>query len=199
MRDLMAIPKTEAIEFVTGARATVEDMVAAPRDGRKYELIEGEIKVAPAGMYHELIGTMLIRKLGTHLDKTGDKGLLYGSSAGFRLPNSDLLSPDVSFVRFETLPNGKTPEGFGRFAPDLAVEIISPGDALIDVEEKAELYLTNGARMVWVINPRSRRATIYKPNARVQVIEDSDLLDGGDVLPGFAVKLADVLGERPAR
>ena len=148
MRDLTATTKPSAIEFVAGARATVEDMAFAPRDGRKYELVKGEIKVSPAGMYHELIGTVLIRKIGTHLDSTGNKGLLYGSSVGFRLPNGDLLSPDVSFVRLETLPGGKTPEGFGRFAPDLVVEIISPGDVVMDVEEKAQLYLDNGTRIV---------------------------------------------------
>jgi len=191
MRDLTATTKPSAIEFVAGARATVEDMAFAPRDGRKYELVKGEIKVSRPGMYHELIGT--------HLDNTGNKGSLYGSSVGFRLPNGDLLSPDVSFVRLETLPGGKTPEGFGRFAPDLVVEIISPGDVVMDVEEKAQLYLDNGTRIVWVINPRSRRAMVYKPNARLQVIEDGDMLDGDDVLPGFAVKLGDVLGERPVR
>jgi Uma2 family endonuclease len=186
------------IEFKLGAKATAEDMIHAPRDGFKYELIGGEIKMAPAGMYHELIGSLLIRKLGAHLDKSGDKGQLYGSSVGFRLSNDDLLSPDVSFVRFETLPGGKTPEGFGKFAPDLAVEIVSPSDSLFDVEAKADLYLQHGTRLVWVINPRSRRATIYRSGQRVHVIEADEVLDGADVLPGFSVVLGDLLGERPA-
>jgi len=173
-------------------------MYAAPRDGRKYELIEGVIKVTPAGMYHERISLKLGALIWVYLD-SNPIGEAYGSSVGFNLPSGDLLSPDASFVSFARLPGGKVPEGFGKLSPDLAVEIVSPSDSMVDVEEKAELYLSNGTRMVWVISPRSRRATIYRPNERVQVMEDQDMLDGRDVLPGFAVKLADVLGEPPAR
>jgi Uma2 family endonuclease len=173
-------------------------MYAAPRDGRKYELIGGEIKVSPAGMYHEMVGMKLALELGIYL-KLHVIGLLYGSSVGFILPSGDLLSPDVSFVSNTRLQGGKVPEGFGKFAPDLAVEIVSPSDSLFDVEAKADLYLTNGTRMVWVINPRSRRATIYRPDARVQVIQEDESLDGAEVLPGFSVVLGEVLGERPAQ
>jgi Uma2 family endonuclease len=182
----------------TTAKVTVEDMYHMPRDGRKYELVKGEIKVAPAGMYHELIAAKLTIRLGIYLE-AHPIGQIYTSSVGFNLPSGDLLSPDVAFVSAERLPGGKTPEGFGNFAPDLAVEIVSPGDSLIDLEDKVDLYLQNGARMVWVINPRSRRATIYRPDQRVQVIQADEALDGGDVLPGFSCVLADVLGPQPAR
>jgi len=185
------------IEFKPGAKATVEDMIHAPRDGFKYELIGGEIKMAPAGMYHELIAGELFYRLKIHVSQSR-AGQLYTSSVGYRLTSGDVLSPDVSFVRFETLPGGKTPEGFGKFAPDLAVEIVSPSDSLFDVEAKADLFLQHGTRLVWVINPRSRRATIFRPGQRVQVIQDDEALDGADVLPGFSVVLGDVLGERSA-
>lgn len=180
------------------AKVTVEDMYRMPRDGRKYELIKGEVKVAPAGMYHELVAAKLTIKLGVYLENH-PIGQIYTSSVGFNLPSGDLLSPDVSFVSSDRLPSGKTPEGFGNFAPDLAIEIVSPGDSLTDIEDKVDLYLSNGARVVWVINPRSGRATIYRPDQRVQVIQADEALDGDDVLPGFSCALADVLGERPAR
>ena len=186
-----------SVVFKPGAKATPEDMMHAPRDGNKYELIGGEITMAPAGMYHELIAGELFYRLKIYLSQNR-LGQLYTSSAGFKLTNQDLLSPDVSFVSNARLPGGRTPIGFGTFAPDLAVEIVSPSDSLFDVEAKADLYLQNGTRMVWVINPRSRRATIYRPAQRIRVIQDDEALDGEDVLPGFSVTLADVLGERPA-
>ena len=98
-------------------------------------------------------------------------------------------SPDVSFVRSERLPGGKIPDTFGDMAPDLAVEIVSPFDRLMEVEDKVELYLNNGTTLVWVINPRSRRATIYRTGQRPRVLQATDALDGEEVLPGFSCVL----------
>ena len=73
-----------------------------------------------------------------------------------------------------------------NLAPDLAVEIVSPSDRLNDVEEKVDLYLNNGTRLVWVISPRSRRATVYRLGQQPRVLKGTDALVGEDVLPGFS-------------
>ena len=172
--------------------ATVDDMYHTPRDGQKYELVGGEVTVTPAGMRHEQIGVKLVLKLGRYLEDH-PIGELYGSSVGFRLSEADLLSPDVSFVRTERLPGGITPDGFGDFSPDLAVEVISPGDRLTEIEEKVQLYLSHGTHLVWVINPKLQRATVYRPDGSARVLQAQDSLDGENVLPGFACPLADIV------
>ena len=164
---------------------TIDEMYHMPRDGQKYELIGGEVKVSPAGMNHELIGGELYFLLRLYLQKH-KIGRLFTSSVGFLLPNGDLVSPDVSFVRTERLPDGKVPDTFGNMAPDLAVEIVSPFDRLTEVEDKAELYLSNGTLLVWVITPRTRRATVYRSGQQSRVLQPTDALDGEDVLPGFS-------------
>ena len=96
-------------------------------------------------------------------------------------------------MRTERLPGGQTPDGFGDFSPDLAVEIISPGDRLTDVEEKVQLYIGHGTQLVWVVNPKLQRATVYRPDGSARVLQGQDSLDGEDVLPGFACPLADIV------
>jgi len=177
---------------VAGQKMTVEELLRLPKDGNKYELIAGEVAMTPAGLEHEEIGTTLIRKIGEYLDKHPG-GHLYGSSAGFQLSDDDLLSPDISFVSTERLPGGKSPKGYADFAPDLAVEIISPNDRLTDIEEKVQLYLSHGTRRVWVINPNLRSATIYHPDRTARLLRADDALDGEDVLPGFTCRLADIV------
>jgi Uma2 family endonuclease len=167
-------------------------MYHVPHDGRKYELIEGELTVSPAGLRHEGIGGNLVFELKSYL-KVNPIGQVFGSSAGYQLAENILLSPDVSFVRTERLPGGRAPDGFGEFAPDLAVEIISPGDGLTEVEQKVQLYLSHGTKLVWVINPMLVRATIYRPDGSARVLQAQDSLEGEDVLPGFICRLTDVL------
>lgn len=171
---------------------TAEDLYTMPRDGRKYELIEGELIVSPAGMQHEEIGAELLFLIRMFMGQQRI-GKVFGSSVGYELPSGDLLSPDVSVVKSDRLPGGKSPEGFGQFAPDLAVEIISPSDSMTVVEDKVEIYLKNGTQLIWVINPKLRRATIYRADGTVAVVRADGKLDGEAVLPGFSCALADVL------
>jgi Uma2 family endonuclease len=188
---MAAIPAPE-LAHEAARTYTLEDMYHLPRDGRKYELIKGELVVSPAGMQHEGIAAELVILLGIFL-KAQKLGRVYTSSVGYTLPSGDLLSPDVSFVRTENLPDGKSPVGFGQLAPDLAVEIISPSDNMNDVEEKVELYLQNGTQLVWVINPKIGRATVYRADGSVSLVRADGNLSGEAVLPGFVCPLVAIL------
>jgi len=77
--------------------------------------------------------------------------------------------------------------------PDLAVEVISPGDSYSEVDEKVERYLNDGVRMVLVVDPQRRKVVVHVPNSnRPTHLTENDILSGGDVLPGFEVKVADI-------
>jgi Uma2 family endonuclease len=169
---------------------TDDELLRLPKDG-KYELVDGEIVMSPAGYRHGKIALRLIRKLEEYARPRG-LGELTESSTGFRLPSGNLRCPDVAFVTVSRAPTGE-PEGFFEGAPDLAVEVLSPGDDMRRLLDKVGEYLSAGARIVWVIDPRQRSAAVYRSLTNVRRVAESDLLEGEDILPGFACTLASVL------
>ncbi len=77
--------------------------------------------------------------------------------------------------------------------PDLVVEIISPTDRYSDVQDKIELYLHDGVKVIWVLDPQRSRITIYAQNSKQQItLSAEDSLDGGDIIPGFNIPVADI-------
>jgi Uma2 family endonuclease len=100
--------------------ATLDDLMKIPKDGRIYELVDGQIIVSPAGMRHSEVAARITRMLGEFVDKSSS-GKVYGEDVGILLPNGNLRSPDVTFVTLAKLPDGKSPESFGAVIPDLAV------------------------------------------------------------------------------
>jgi Uma2 family endonuclease len=79
-----------------------------------------------------------------------------------------------------------------RIAPDLAVEVLSPDDTVFEIEEKIEDYFAAGSRLVWVINPRTRTVTVYRPEAVPYVLAAHEALQGDDVLPGFSCRVEEI-------
>jgi Uma2 family endonuclease len=170
---------------------TDQDLLRLPKDGRKYELVDGEIRVSPAGARHGQIIVRLTVRLGTFVAETG-LGVVFDSSTGYRLPGGNVRSPDASFVAAKRLP--RVPEGFLEQAPDLAVEVLSPDDSPREVLDKVGEYLAAGVQLVWVIDPRAGRAVSYRSLTDVREIGPDGTLDGGELLPGFRCPLADLLG-----
>jgi Uma2 family endonuclease len=115
-----------------------------------------------------------------------------GSQAGYWLDEETLRAPDVAFVATERLENRIPFSGFFNGSPDLAVEVLSPSDRWHDISEKVAEYLAAGCRLVWVVHPFERRVYVYRPNLPVRVLERDDELSGEDVLPGFAIRVADI-------
>jgi Uma2 family endonuclease len=175
----------------TRSGVTDQDLLRLPRDGRKYELVDGEIRVSPAGMRH---GKILVRLTAALLAFVSPQRLgdVFDSSTGYRLPGGNVRSPDASVVSSKRLP--RVPEGFAELAPDLAVEVLSPEDSPREVLDKVGEYLSAGVRLVWVIDPRASRAASYRSLTDVREIGPDGTLDGEDVLPGFRCRLADLLG-----
>ena len=170
---------------------TADELFLLPKDGCKYELVKGELRVSPAGLRHEKI-VMKLGQLLLNFVEQYHHGEVYGSSAGFKLPSGDVRSPDVSFVRSERLPGGQTPAGFADFLPDLAVEVISPTDRITDIAEKIGEYLMHGVQMVWLVHPDAQTVTVYQSMTEVMTFHATDELHGDPVLPGFACRVQDL-------
>jgi Uma2 family endonuclease len=101
-------------------------------------------------------------------------------------------APDVAFVTRTRIEEAGEFEGFWPGAPDLAVEVISPGDPYTEVEEKVEEYLTAGARAVWVVDPRRRTITVYRALTDITILTENDTLEDADIIPGFSCPVAEV-------
>jgi Uma2 family endonuclease len=180
---------TDEVE-TTRPGVTDLDLLRLPGDGRKYELVDGEIRAIPAGARHGEISVRLTAALLAFVSpqRVGD---VFDSSTGYRLPGGNVRSPDASFVSSKRLP--RVPEGFAELAPDLAIEVLSPEDSPREVLDKVGEYLSAGVRLVWVIDPRASCAVSYRSLVDVRKIGPDGTLDGGDVLPGFSCPLADLL------
>jgi Uma2 family endonuclease len=177
----------------TRSAATEEDLLRAPEDGYKHELVDGQIRMSPAGSRHGFVSVQLVLQLG-HFVKEHKLGYVFDSSTGFRMPGGNVRLPDVAFVARGRFPDEQVPEGFGDLAPDLAVEVLSPHDDARDVLDKVGEYLRAAVRLVWVIDPKRRTAAAHRSLTDVHTLGPDDDLDGEDVLPGFRCRLSDVIG-----
>lgn len=122
-------------------------------------------------------------------------GLVADSSAGFTLPDTSVRAPDVSWIsheRWDALSE-KDQDKFARICPDFVIELMSDSDEKYTLPKKMEKYLNNGVRLGWVIDPFTEQTTIYRPDSEPQIKPFSDTLTGEDVLPGFGLKLSDLL------
>lgn len=170
---------------------TDDELLRLPDDGRKYELVGGALVVSPAGARHGQIIVRLTVRLAGFVAERG-LGEVFDSSTGYRLPGGNLRSPDVSFVAAERLPESGVPEGFLYVPPDLAVEVLSPDDRSRSMAAKVSEYLAAGVRLIWVIDPDSKRALVHQSASDRREVGPSDSLKGEDVVPGFSCPLADL-------
>ena len=169
--------------------ATEEDLLAQPADGYKRELVDGEIRLSPGGARHSRVSLRIAARLDASVS---GRAYAFDSSMGFRLPGGNVRSPDASVVLADRLPGGPSSDDFASVAPDLAVEVVSPGDRRRHVLDKVGEYLDSGVRLVWVIDPRQSRATVFRSLTQAREIGPDDYLDGADVLPGFRCRLGDL-------
>lgn len=173
---------------------TAEELYMMPTDNLRAELIKGElIKMSPAGHKHGRIVVNLTAPLAQYV-KTHKLGFVYGAETGFKLAtNPDTVrAPDIAFVRQQQIDRIGEPEGFWPEAPDLAVEVNSPGDTVSEVENKVQEYLQAGTRLIWVVSPRLRIVTVYRSLTDIITLTEKDMLDGGDAISGFQFGVSEI-------
>ena len=179
---------------------TADDLLCLPDDGQQYELVRGRlICVAPASSRSSIVS----RRAGTRIDHhvgEHDLGVCGDSDWGFKLQsNPDTVrAPDVSVVLRHRIPTEGLPPGFWPGAPDLAVEVLSPSNRWPDVLTKVKEYLDAGTKLVWVLDPEVRRATVFHPDALPETAGADGELSGEDVLPGFTLRLSEIWVSRRA-
>lgn len=169
---------------------TAEDLLNLPDDGNRHELVKGELLTMPVPkLLHGFVTTNLSALLYNHV-RANNLGVVVGES-GFQLESDPdtVLGPDVGFVARDRI--GAIPDSFYSGAPDLAVEVLSPGDRKSKVERKTALWLDLGAKSVWNVDPRKRTVEVHHANDERKLFHESDeLVD--DTVPGFRVAVAKI-------
>ena len=136
-------------------------------------------------------------RIGARLNnyvEAADLGEVFAAETGFvlRRDPDTVRAPDAAFVSRGRLSEDEPPSGYLELAPDLVVEVVSPSDRRRDVREKAEDWLRYGVRLVWVIDPATRSATIYRSPEDFSDLLEGDTLSGEDVVPGFSCQLQEL-------
>lgn len=174
---------------------TAEEFLALPNDHMRHELIDGEVRtMAPASGGHGDCAGAIHVNLGRFCYETPVARVL-AAETGFivRRHPDRVRAPDVAVVRTESVPERGFGTGFIRGAPDLAVEVVSPGDADDAVHDKVRDWLAAGSALVWVVYATARRLVVHRADGSAQALGPDDEVDGGEVLPGFRMKVADLL------
>ena len=170
----------------------LEGFAGRNRDQAEYEITaQGELKIMPpTGFPWEWQESELAAE--AVMWARGYGGRAGGPTARFIMPDGSRLGPDaywISAERWHSAPPAARQPPFAAIVPDFVAEIVSPSNRGPELLDKVRRYLEGGALLVWVINARQRRVTIYRPGMEPEVLDDPELLHGGDVMPGFAFQV----------
>ena len=175
--------------MATTRTLTAEDLWMMAEDSRG-ELVDGEmLAVNPVTHRHGVV----VMRLGSRLTAWAEEHRFgdTGTEVGFilRRDPDTVLAPDVSLVAASDASDVPAC-GFAEAVPLLAAEVLSPDDSPRETERKVGIYLGAGVALVWVVDPGRRTVAVHQPGREPEVLRGDDVLDGGEVLPGFAVALA---------
>ncbi|WP_439630017.1 Uma2 family endonuclease [Gemmata sp.] len=181
--------------------ATKQDVVDIERrEGKLCELIDGVLVEKAAGFKESLLAAYLIGLLDPFA--RGNKlGIVLGADGTVELFPGQVRIPDVAFYSWAKLPGGRVPdEPVPELHPDLAIEVLSKSNTRGEMFAKRKDYFFAGVRLVWYVDPRTDTVTVYTSPDQSITLTHADTMTGGDVLPGFSVRVADIFsaGQSPA-
>lgn len=172
---------------------TAEELLYSSLPDKQAELVRGRLIVRePPGYQHGVAAVAIATRIG-EFARANNLGVVVAAGTGFKLfSNPDTVrAADAAFLRRDRAPD-PPPPGYLALAPDLAVEVVSPGDHAGEIQAKVSDWLTAGSHLVWVIDLARKRAIIYREDGSVDLLASQDALSGEDVLPGFSCALHEV-------
>jgi Uma2 family endonuclease len=171
---------------------TADDLFKMPSSLR-YELIDGVlIEMSPPGEEHGGVAGNIAGLLFVYAREHRVGRVLTEVGYIVRRNPDTVRAPDVAFVRTERIPGGQLSRRFSQVAPDLIVEVVSPYDTPTEVQTKVHEWIEFGVNLVWVVYPESRTVTIIRSLQERFNLTHEDVLDGGEVLPGFSCRVSEL-------
>ncbi len=167
-------------------KMTLEEFLESDLDG--YEYIKGELlPIVPTSIQHGKISTNLFLPLGNYVreNQLGDIFMDTGFKVGERL-----LIPDIAFLTTDRFPDDTSKAS--PVPPDLAIEVVSPSDTLLRIEEKVFAYLEAGTQLVWVISPVAKTVTVYRSDVEITTVTHNETLSGEEVVEAFSCQVAEL-------
>jgi Uma2 family endonuclease len=200
LKRLGGIPAGRVRLHPTPGTATKKDAIRIlDRENRTCELVDGTLVEKTMGYEESLIAILL----GTFLNnfvRPRKLGVVTGADGTVQLHPGLLRAPDVAFTSWDRMPGGKVPKAaIPQLAPDLAVEVLSKGNTRAEMARKLRDYFQAGVRLVWMINPRTRTVRVHSAPGQFTELKLGQTLDGGAVLPGFRIPVADLFPEDEGR
>ncbi len=173
---------------------TADELLHYSHEPYRQELIAGTLhEVEPTGAEHGIVAMRVANLLYNHV-AAADLGVSFAAETGFLLARDPdtVRAPDAAFVAHDRAHGVGRPRGYWPGPPDLAIEVISPGDRHSAVEGKALDWLDAGTRAVVVVDPARRTATVYRARDDIRARDASDELDLGDVVRGWSPRVAEL-------
>lgn len=165
------------------------------RTGRVCELIDGVLVEKPMA-WNESSLAGIVQTLLNNFILPRNLGVVTGEQGTFRLFPGLVRIPDVAFTSWDRLPGRKRPtQPIPSVTPDLAIEVLSVSNTQQEMDRKRSEYFAADVRLVWIIDPVARIVSVFTSPEFAVTLEESEILDGGDVLPGFQIPLKDLFAE----
>jgi Uma2 family endonuclease len=169
---------------------------------RLCELIDGTLVEKTMGWQESQLAVWIATILSNFVEPT-KLGMVFGSDGMFRLEAEQIRIPDVAFIAKDRFAGRKLkPGAFWELGCDLAIEVISPSNTRREMERKLADYFAAGVSAVWLVYPKTREVVVYSSPTDAIARRGDELLDGGAVLPGFTVTVAQIFAvfdENPAQ
>lgn len=176
--------------------ATIDDLAIANAQGKPIcELIDQSLVEKAMGFEASVVAVVIASVLRQFVSSRR-LGLVSGADGVFQLLSSAARAPDVAFVSRDRLPQGRFPtDAFPAIAPDLVVEVLSPGNTKAEMSRKRIEYFHSGTRLIWMVDCTNRTIAVYTSPSEVRILKESETIEGGNVLPGFSHPVAEFFTE----
>lgn len=187
------IPASRVRLRPTPGTATEKHVLTIKRkEGRLFELVDGVLVEKAMSFKSSWLGMALLARLFEFVDPR-NLGLIGGEAGMVRLKLGLVRIPDICFVSWDRIPEGKVPDkAIPKIIPSLAVEVLSPSNTPGEMKKKRREYFKAGVELVWIVDPEERTVTVWTSPRSRKKLGESKTLDGGAVLPGFKLALKDL-------
>src|SRR5262249_36727129 len=191
------VPADRILMHPIPGTATEDDVIGGAEgpERRLCELIDGVLVEKAMGIRESLLAAAILDLLRDFVIPK-NLGIVTGPDGALRLWAGRVRMPDVSYFSWDRLPNRRVPDApIPDLAPDLAVEVVSVSNTVAELERKQSDYFRSNVHLVWQVDPRARTVVVFTGPSSAIVLRGADVLDGSDVLPGFALPLPELFGE----